>query len=45
MESQNIMELEALMPVEMDAGLVFSGGADWQYHMGIPESLPVYPRH
>ncbi|WP_370791631.1 hypothetical protein [Bilophila wadsworthia] len=25
MESQNIMELEALMPVEMDAGLVFSG--------------------
>ena len=23
MESQNIMELEALMPVEMDAGLVF----------------------
>ena len=25
MESQNIQELEALMPVEMDAGLVFSG--------------------
>ena len=25
MESQNIMELEALTPTEMDAGLVFSG--------------------
>ena len=25
MESQNIQELEALTPVEMDAGLVFSG--------------------
>ena len=25
MESQNIMELGALIPVEMDAGLVFSG--------------------
>ena len=23
----------------------FQRCTDWQYHMGIPESLPVYPRH
>ena len=50
MESQTIQELEALTPVEMDAGLVFSGvptgNTIWGFqNLGISKSLPVYPCH
>ena len=41
MESQNIMELEALMPVRA----CLQRRADRKQDLGIPESLPVYPRH
>ena len=45
MESQTIQELEALTPVEMDAGLVFSGVPTGEQDLGLSESLPVYPCH
>ena len=52
MESQNVMELEALTPTEMDAGLVFSGVSTgnkiWGYHnacLYTPAIDPHYSFH
>lgn len=45
MESQTIQELEALTPVEMDAGLVFSGVPTGNTIWGFQNPCLYTPRH